>query len=121
MRVWWCFFFFSSRRRHTRWTGDWSSDVCSSDLAERDADALFGLSPNDPVPDDLRVRQDLPQARLRLAQIPATEHGERPADPAQQLGMPVLRTRGQRSSLGVQLVGFVELVKLAEHASHPEP
>src|SRR5690348_11380167 len=28
-----CFLFFSSRRRHTRWTGDWSSDVCSSDLA----------------------------------------------------------------------------------------
>src|SRR6266487_6866223 len=27
------FFFFSSRRRHTRWTGDWSSDVCSSDLS----------------------------------------------------------------------------------------
>src|SRR5690348_18482433 len=27
--------FFSSRRRHTRWTGDWSSDVCSSDLKER--------------------------------------------------------------------------------------
>src|SRR6267154_5250898 len=26
------FFFFSSRRRHTRWTGDWSSDVCSSDI-----------------------------------------------------------------------------------------
>src|SRR5450755_5191528 len=26
-------FFFSSRRRHTIWTGDWSSDVCSSDLA----------------------------------------------------------------------------------------
>src|SRR5579863_8803395 len=23
------YFFFSSRRRHTRWTGDWSSDVCS--------------------------------------------------------------------------------------------
>src|SRR6266487_4375823 len=27
-------FFFSSRRRHTRWTGDWSSDVCSSDLTK---------------------------------------------------------------------------------------
>src|SRR5215467_15536942 len=27
------FFFFSSRRRHTRLQGDWSSDVCSSDLA----------------------------------------------------------------------------------------
>src|SRR5438105_5998037 len=28
------FFFFSSRRRHTRSTRDWSSDVCSSDLAD---------------------------------------------------------------------------------------
>src|SRR5207248_6608724 len=27
-----CCFFFSSRRRHTRSYGDWSSDVCSSDL-----------------------------------------------------------------------------------------
>src|SRR3989442_8091305 len=27
-------FFFSSRRRHTRCGRDWSSDVCSSDLAE---------------------------------------------------------------------------------------
>src|SRR5258707_2206959 len=28
-------FFFSSRRRHTRYWRDWSSDVCSSDLFER--------------------------------------------------------------------------------------
>src|SRR5690606_40167769 len=29
-----CFFvFFSSRRRHTRFSRDWSSDVCSSDLS----------------------------------------------------------------------------------------
>src|SRR5256885_7081308 len=28
------FFFFSSRRRHTRLQGDWSSDVCSSDLPD---------------------------------------------------------------------------------------
>src|SRR5438034_5992860 len=28
------FFFFSSRRRHTRSLCDWSSDVCSSDLAD---------------------------------------------------------------------------------------
>src|SRR3989454_3586085 len=35
-----CFrFFFSSRRRHTRLQGDWSSDVCSSDLA---ADGFIG-------------------------------------------------------------------------------
>src|SRR5437879_11048302 len=33
-RCLWCvsIFFFSSRRRHTRYIGDWSSDVCSSDL-----------------------------------------------------------------------------------------
>src|SRR5256885_7949682 len=47
------FFFFSSRRRHTRLQGDWSSDVCSSDLSDErrfiqaipsvddDADAVF--------------------------------------------------------------------------------
>src|SRR5437879_12825911 len=29
-------FFFSSRRRHTSYIGDWSSDVCSSDLGERE-------------------------------------------------------------------------------------
>src|ERR1017187_7416942 len=34
-------FFFSSRRRHTRYIGDWSSDVCSSDLIERNADTLL--------------------------------------------------------------------------------
>src|SRR5690606_21823211 len=28
------YFFFSSRRRHTRFSRDWSSDVCSSDLIE---------------------------------------------------------------------------------------
>src|SRR5256885_16974438 len=28
------YFFFSSRRRHTRLQGDWSSDVCSSDLTD---------------------------------------------------------------------------------------
>src|SRR2546430_13609505 len=33
MRSTFIFFFFSSRRRHTRFDCDWSSDVCSSDLA----------------------------------------------------------------------------------------
>src|SRR5205085_6857752 len=36
-------FFFSSRRRHTRFDCDWSSDVCSSDLAEVDADLAADL------------------------------------------------------------------------------
>src|SRR5690606_39913729 len=34
----WPFVFFSSRRRHTRFSRDWSSDVCSSDLVEFDAE-----------------------------------------------------------------------------------
>src|SRR5437762_8778619 len=32
----WCFF--SSRRRHTRYIGDWSSDVCSSDLPIKESE-----------------------------------------------------------------------------------
>src|SRR5437879_8138309 len=40
------FFFFSSRRRHTRYIGDWSSDVCSSDLdADGGEAALAGGQP----------------------------------------------------------------------------
>ena len=35
------FFFFSSRRRHTRLQGDWSSDVCSSDLKKKKNKSLF--------------------------------------------------------------------------------
>src|SRR2546422_6024099 len=34
-----CTFFFSSRRRHTRCSRDWSSDVCSSDLFDVASDA----------------------------------------------------------------------------------
>src|SRR2546427_1918234 len=41
------FFFFSSRRRHTRFDCDWSSDVCSSDLAE---DELARASLGDEAP-----------------------------------------------------------------------
>src|SRR5690606_40082877 len=36
-------FFFSSRRRHTRFSRDWSSDVCSSDLQGRE---IIGLRLN---------------------------------------------------------------------------
>src|SRR5256885_7825586 len=52
----WCFFF-SSRRRHTRLQGDWSSDVCSSDLRGRLAILLTTL------------RQALPRRRVRLLEL----------------------------------------------------
>src|SRR5256885_12480768 len=42
------FFFFSSRRRHTRLQGDWSSDVCSSDLNSSGAEDLFYKQYNTP-------------------------------------------------------------------------
>src|SRR5690606_40112273 len=32
--------FFSSRRRHTRFSRDWSSDVCSSDLMPQTVEAI---------------------------------------------------------------------------------
>src|SRR5690606_39812693 len=36
-------FFFSSRRRHTSFSRDWSSDVCSSDLVRRSQETLLPL------------------------------------------------------------------------------
>src|SRR5256885_6318425 len=54
-----CFFFFSSRRRHTRLQGDWSSDVCSSDLTQE----VGGSNPSSPIGvSDRNVRT----ARVRL-------------------------------------------------------
>src|SRR2546422_342941 len=54
------FFFFSSRRRHTRCSRDWSSDVCSSDLgyvaARRAARAVFA--------GELRRESHVPIARV---------------------------------------------------------
>src|SRR5256885_10976745 len=63
------FFFFSSRRRHTRLQGDWSSDVCSSDL-------ISGHGCDD------SIRRDLPNSLIagiitgnRNKQIAKDVHG----------------------------------------------
>src|SRR5215469_4609875 len=48
------FFFFSSRRRHTRSLRDWSSDVCSSDLAL--PDAVRSAAENDNLAPLARIR-----------------------------------------------------------------
>src|SRR5207248_7096384 len=69
-------FFFSSRRRHTRSYGDWSSDVCSSDLVVRsravpesgqilvgqrrvDERIVPGIMAGHPIPDNGRKLSDL--------------------------------------------------------------
>src|SRR5574340_1254225 len=49
----WLFFFFSSRRRHTRSFGDWSSDVCSSDLGSQIKKIIFTATTK--APDDCRA------------------------------------------------------------------
>src|SRR5256884_1399514 len=43
-------FFFSSRRRHTRCSRDWSSDVCSSDLSCRHTNAQRRTGPGPSIP-----------------------------------------------------------------------
>src|SRR2546426_8763621 len=50
------FFFFSSRRRHTRLQGDWSSDVCSSDLTSSSRGIPVGSSTTRSVTDGPRPR-----------------------------------------------------------------
>src|SRR2546429_4585346 len=52
----WCFFFFSSRRRHTRCSRDWSSDVCSSDLLKWDFNRNWSEPGWDQVPADEQRR-----------------------------------------------------------------
>src|SRR5690349_23997084 len=83
------FFFFSSRRRHTRSLRDWSSDVCSSDLAiQVIVNNLIGFTTNSRelhtsrFSSDLAKRQPIPifhvnaedpEAVLRVARM-ATEY-----------------------------------------------
>src|SRR3989454_4252438 len=57
------FFFFSSRRRHTRLQGDWSSDVCSSDLWRSRSPTHAAISPADGAC-PLRQARALTTARL---------------------------------------------------------
>src|SRR5690625_7969169 len=106
--------FFSSRRRHTRWPRDWSSDVCSSDLAP--------LLPDAHADHDGRAGEAevLPQATLDEAPIPVLEEpaGEdhepwwpgtglgREQDPRLLAATERMRVRGhQGAEEGVQATG----------------
>src|SRR6266446_8955086 len=53
------FFFFSSRRRHTRLQGDWSSDVCSSDLLLPQAEQV----PSEPYRHGERLKAYITEVR----------------------------------------------------------
>src|SRR3989449_691300 len=61
-------FFFSSRRRHTRCSRDWSSDVCSSDLVSENLD-LFARMRGGDFPDGahvLRAKIDMASPNLNM-------------------------------------------------------
>src|SRR5207302_3417715 len=63
-------FFFSRRRRHTRFSRDWSSDVCSSDLLhERGTTVLF-------------VSHDAAAVRALCSRAILLNHGQMIADGA---------------------------------------
>src|SRR2546422_1092458 len=61
------FFFFSSRRRHTRCSRDWSSDVCSSDLGEVFNHASMVFSAPTPVSVEQPWTAEGVASRLRKA------------------------------------------------------
>src|SRR5690606_40208762 len=73
----------SSRRRHTRFSRDWSSDVCSSDLLAR---AAVGIA------DDL-LTNTLLTARCPVLYAPAM-HTEMWEHPATVANVATLRARG---------------------------
>src|SRR3989449_5569936 len=64
-----CFFFFSSRRRHTRCSRDWSSDVCSSDLFPQDLDPAVRRACDRAI----RVLREL-GAAVREVSLPHTQY-----------------------------------------------
>src|SRR5690242_21076764 len=88
--AWTGFFFFSSRRRHTRLTCDWSSDVCSSDL--------FGAAEH-------AVRRRIAKASgAQMLQRPTRRGGKRhhrqgPALGSAIVGQHVAQHRGDRKSV----------------------
>src|SRR5690606_41012253 len=83
----WLLLFFSSRRRHTRFSRDWSSDVCSSDLCWPSSNGRTGRS--SPPSATRASRLERPGQTARLQQ-PA--QGRRP-----QIGRASCRERVETS------------------------
>src|SRR5690606_41616283 len=120
-----CFFFFSSRRRHTSFSRDWSSDVCSSDLVREAQSAPQEGGGHDPV--QLEPRHESRPGRrdprrhpglLLAARLPATSAmknalEQHPAHGQRTELVPVLRWRTH------QLTYVSPRTELARYASSP--
>src|SRR6266511_141877 len=97
------FFFFSSRRRHTRFSRDWSSDVCSSDLAPvaigeeaemANPDEAIGDDVEQEAPDELVDRELHDLHSVAVSRVPPAE-----ADAAISEGEEAVV--GERDAVGV--------------------
>src|SRR5690606_39637629 len=104
------FFFFSSRSRHTRFSRDWSSDVCSSDLMGLviRRRVVLGAVAHIELRSTLRIHLDgrATHAALLRAHRPRghndTEHGQHRGserDPTHAAGLPT-ESHSTSSSLG---------------------
>src|SRR5690606_39496912 len=87
-------FFFSSRRRHTSFSRDWSSDVCSSDLTDAlDAIQTFGGTEN--ADGTLTGRWDPLVKKPLVAFVGSNE-----SDVAAATAIPSTRTRSEERRVG---------------------
>src|SRR2546429_3210038 len=64
-------FFFSSRRRHTRCSRDWSSDVCSSDLTIHTDNAITVVDNGRGIPVDIHKTEKKPGVEVALTVLHA--------------------------------------------------
>src|SRR5690606_40982637 len=100
-------FFFSSRRRHTRFSRDWSSDVCSSDLnLAEDYEAAYKASLEGIARDEFGKELYLFAGKLAM-KLGHTEDGVKylreaiALDPEYKIGRASCRERGEISVVGV--------------------
>src|SRR3989449_4125702 len=116
------FFFFSSRRRHTRCSRDWSSDVCSSDLAvvaQRDSAALAATFLPELRSENTRLRSLLGLGtRLSSGYVPAEVLHEPEPSSALTFIVSAGKNQGVKPlSAVVSPEGLVGIVRSEEHTS----
>src|SRR5690606_40609648 len=94
-------FFFSSRRRHTRFSRDWSSDVCSSDLpaAVSDVPASISAQATSPTPESTPAAVEPEPAVVEPEPAPVLDQQPEPVQPPAQIGRASCRERVEARGL----------------------
>src|SRR5256885_12020826 len=93
------YFFFSSRRRHTRLQGDWSSDVCSSDLINAAAKGgilkvMMKSSVKQIEAESVAIEADGGVSKVRNDAVIVSAGGVLPSDFLKRVGITVETKRG---------------------------